>query len=79
MVFFGTVTIMDHRRKNELHLHYQRKKTEAVICLAFLMRPKTRTAMVDGKNEHFPSVLFFSDFLPASDNSAINALKIGFS
>ena len=66
--------------KNEADHRSQREKLvrKQPFKLAFLMRPKTRAAMVDEKNEYLPSVLVFSNFLLASDNSAIKTVEIRF-
>ena len=78
---FSSSSWADHSGKNKADRRSPRKKLiqKQSFTLIFLMRPKIRTSMVDGKNEHLPSVLLFSDFFPASDNSAINTLKISFS
>ena len=69
--FLDIISTADHSRKNEADRRSQRKKLiqKQSFKLTFFIKPKTGTAMANGKNEHLPFVLFFSDFLSASDNS----------
>ena len=61
---FSSSSWADHSGKNKADRRSPRKKLiqKQSFKLTFLMRPKTGTAMANGKNEHLPSVLFSSYF-----------------
>ena len=59
--FLDIISTADQRRKKERSHRSQSKKLiqKQPFKLAFLMTPKTGTAMANRKNEDLPSVVFF--------------------